>query len=199
VDSVAHRLIHEFRRAVAARVLDPILATCADTGLAADYRILPRYELPLRALLRARPEHHQPLGYDNWTSLLEGALQAVVAPLDGDPNALRSHTWGQANQVEFAHPLSPFLPIPRGWLNIPPEGLPGDTHTVRMQTPVEGVTLQMIVAPGQEAMGIFQMPGGQSGHPLSPYYRAGHRAWVEGRPTPFLPGPSHHRLHLKPK
>lgn len=198
-DSVAHRLIHEFRRAVAGRVLDPILATCADTGLAADYRILPRYELPLRALLRARPEHHQPLGYDDWTSLLDGALQAVVAPLDGDPDALRSHTWGQANQVQFAHPLTPFLPIPRGWLNIPPEGLPGDTHTVRMQTPVEGVTLQMIVAPGQEAMGIFQMPGGQSGHPLSPYYRAGHRAWVEGRPTPFLPGPSHQRLRLKPE
>ncbi len=37
--------------------------------------------------------------------------------------------------------------------------------------------------------GYFHMPGGQSGHPLSPFYRAGFAAWAEGRPTPFLPGP----------
>ena len=42
------------------------------------------------------------------------------------------------------------------------------------------------------------MPGGQSGHPLSPYYRAGHEAWVAGEPTPFLPGPAVHRLRLEP-
>ena len=27
------------------------------------------------------------------------------------------------------------------------------------------------------------MPGGQSGHPWSPFYRAGHEAWVRGEPT----------------
>ena len=46
--------------------------------------------------------------------------------------------------------------------------------------------------------GIFQMPVGQSGHPLSPYYRNGHAAWEEGRPTPFLPGRTVHRLALTP-
>jgi penicillin amidase len=42
------------------------------------------------------------------------------------------------------------------------------------------------------------MPGGQSGHPLSPYFRIGYAAWAHGTPTPFLPGPSEHRLTLVP-
>jgi penicillin amidase len=42
------------------------------------------------------------------------------------------------------------------------------------------------------------MPGGQSGNPLSPFYRAGHEAWTRGEPTPFLPGPATHTLRLQP-
>jgi penicillin amidase len=42
------------------------------------------------------------------------------------------------------------------------------------------------------------MPGGESGHPLSPFYRAGFDAWVQGRPTPLLPGPVTHELVLMP-
>jgi len=40
------------------------------------------------------------------------------------------------------------------------------------------------------------MPGGQSGHPLSPFYRAGFSDWVQGKPAPFLPGPTAHSLLL---
>jgi penicillin amidase len=42
------------------------------------------------------------------------------------------------------------------------------------------------------------MPAGQSGHPLSPFYRAGHDAWVSGEPLPFLPGEPRHTLTLRP-
>ncbi len=45
--------------------------------------------------------------------------------------------------------------------------------------------------------GLLNMPGGQSGHPLSPFYRAGHEAWVRGEPAPFLPGPAVHVLTLR--
>ena len=61
-----------------------------------------------------------------------------------------------------------------------------------------GASERMIVAPGNETEGLFHMPGGQSGHPLSPYYRAGHAAWARGEPTPFLPGEPVHRLTLRP-
>ena len=42
------------------------------------------------------------------------------------------------------------------------------------------------------------MPGGQSGHLLSPYYRLGHEAWARGEATPLLPGPAEHTLTLLP-
>jgi penicillin amidase len=56
----------------------------------------------------------------------------------------------------------------------------------------------MVVSPGREAEGIMQMPTGQSGHPLSPFYANSHDAWVAGEPTPFLPGPAVHQLTLTP-
>ena len=34
---------------------------------------------------------------------------------------------------------------------------------------------------------------------ISPFFRAGHSAWVRGEPTPFLPGPPIHRLTLQPQ
>jgi penicillin amidase len=46
--------------------------------------------------------------------------------------------------------------------------------------------------------GYLHMPGGQSGHPLSPFYRAGHEDWAAGHETPFLPGPAAHVLALLP-
>ena len=46
---------------------------------------------------------------------------------------------------------------------------------------------------------ILHMPGGQSGHPLSPHYGDQYRAWMNGEPTPFLPGPTVSKLTLRPK
>jgi penicillin amidase len=56
----------------------------------------------------------------------------------------------------------------------------------------------MVVSPGHEETGIFHMPVGESGHPMSPHYRDSHAAWQEGRPTPFLPGPPVDVLKLVP-
>ena len=67
-----------------------------------------------------------------------------------------------------------------------------------MAGPSFGASQRMVVSPGHEARGVFHMPGGQAGHPLSPYWGAGHDAWVEGRPSPFLPGPTVWTLTLTP-
>ena len=39
-----------------------------------------------------------------------------------------------------------------------------------------GQSERMVVSPGHEEKGLLVIPGGQSGHPLSPYYRADHPA-----------------------
>jgi penicillin amidase len=55
-----------------------------------------------------------------------------------------------------------------------------------------------VVSPGHEDRAIFDMPVGQSDNPLSPYYLAGHADWVNGQPTPLLPGPAKWTLTLRP-
>ena len=81
---------------------------------------------------------------------------------------------------------------------MPADPLPGDIDMPRVQTPTFGASMRLVVSPGHEAEGLLHMPGGQSGHPLSPFYRAGHEAWVKGEPTPLLPGPAEHTLTLTP-
>jgi penicillin amidase len=62
-----------------------------------------------------------------------------------------------------------------------------------------GASQRFAVSPGREERGYLHMPAGQSGHPLSPWYRAGHEAWVTGEPVPFLPGDTVHRARLAPR
>jgi len=69
----------------------------------------------------------------------------------------------------------------------------------RVQGPAFGASQRLAVSPGYEGEGYFHMPGGQSGHPLSPYYLSGHDDWEKGTPTPFLPGPATSQLVLRPR
>ena len=83
-------------------------------------------------------------------------------------------------------------------LGAPPDQLPGDSNMPRAQGADWGAAERFAVAPGDEAAAYLHMPGGQSGHPLSEYYRKGHGDWVDGRPSPFLPGSAVHTLELRP-
>ena len=66
----------------------------------------------------------------------------------------------------------------------------GFSNMPRISAGAYGASERMVVSPGHEENGIFQMPSGQSGHPLSPYFNKGHENWVSGKRTPFLPGPA---------
>jgi penicillin amidase len=81
---------------------------------------------------------------------------------------------------------------------MPADPLRGDSEMPRAQGPDWGASERFTVAPGDEVNGFMHMPGGQSGHPLSDFYREGHAAWVNGEATPFLPGPARHELILRP-
>ena len=101
-----------------------------------------------------------------------------------------------SNTVLMRHPISLVVPQLGRWLDIPPEPLPGAGQMPRVQSITFGASMRMVVSPGRESEGYFHMPGGQSGHPRSPHYTAGHEAWSRGTPTPFLPGPPTQTLTL---
>ena len=81
---------------------------------------------------------------------------------------------------------------------MPAEPLPGDADVVRVQGPSFGASQRMAITVGSEGEAIFHMPGGQSGHPASPHYRAGHTDWAVARAAPLLPGRAVARLELRP-
>ena len=68
----------------------------------------------------------------------------------------------------------------------------------RVQGPSYGATLRMVISPGREAEGIFQMPGGESGNPISRHYGDLYDGWAEGAPVRMLPGKAAATLVLVP-
>ena len=72
-------------------------------------------------------------------------------------------------------------------------------YTPRASQPRTGPSERMAVSPGHEAEGILHIPTGQSGHPMSPHYGDEYRAWLNGEPTPFLPGAAVSTLTLIPR
>jgi penicillin amidase len=110
---------------------------------------------------------------------------------------LTACSWGEINRVEIAHPLAGALPLVSRWLTVHSGALPGGQHTPRVQNARRGASERFAVSPGDEENGYFHMPGGQSGHPLSRFFDAGHEAWVRGEHLPFLPGPAEHTLILE--
>jgi penicillin G amidase len=199
VDSAGYRLVRAFRLTVAEAVLSPLTAVCKEADERFDWTRIPFYEGPLWALVQERPAHLLDPKYAAWDDLLLGAADATIAELTKGGARLAAQTWGARNTVLIQHPLSRAVPSLARYLDIAPQPLPGDSHMPRFQSPSAGASERLVVSPGREAEGIFHMPVGQSGHPLSPYYQDGHAAWAKGEPTPFLPGPAVHVLTLTPR
>jgi len=150
-------------------------------------------------LLIAKPLHLLPKPYASWEALERQALLDSFHKLKalGDP---LERSYGEINTARIQHPLSRAIPGLRFFLDMPADQLAGDTgHVVRAQSPSFGASQRLVVSPSQEHKGLFHMPGGQSGHPLSRYFGAGHQDWVSGSPTPLLPGAAQHQLLLLPQ
>jgi penicillin amidase len=200
VDSVGYRLVRDFRTAVRERVFDMLVQPVrdkfgSDTKLSASKQI----EAPLWTLLRERPRHLLSAEYSSWRELLLAAIDANLNYYrENYGDSLSQRTWGERNTARFQHPLSRAVPFLARWLDMPRDTLPGDSNMPRAQGPTFGASERFAVAPGDEAHGYLHMPAGQSGHPLSDYYRRGHDDWVEGRATAFLPGATVHTLTLTP-
>jgi penicillin amidase len=201
-NSVGYALVRTFRFSAAERVFTPLLSAGqkADPQFTyLDYlQAVPQYEAPLWQLLTIRPAHLLAPRFHTWDELLLAAADAARDELLAGGGPLAQKTWGRLNRTEIHHPLSGAIPFVASWLDMPPREVPGDIHMPRFQVADLGASERMVVSPGREQEGIFEMPGGQSGNPLSPHYRDQYNAWCEGKPTPFLPGPTAESLTLTP-
>lgn len=148
-------------------------------------------------LLDEQPAAWLPPGHANWQSVQLAAVDRVIAELAADGLALEKATWGERNTAAIAHPIAAAAPFLTRWLSAPADMLAGDANMPRVAGKNFGQSQRMTVSPGKEEQGVFNMPGGQSGHPLSPYFLDGHADWVSGKQTPLLPGAARHTLTFK--
>ncbi len=196
-DAVGYLLVRAFREHTLKSIFAPLAARLEAQGAKLrDLMVVP--ETPGWALIQASRSDALPGGAAHWDALLQRAVLDSRAELLKKFGSLSAATWGAENPAGIRHPLSAALPVLSGWLDMPATPMAGDSHMPRVHNHGHGQSERMVVSPGHEEQGILVIPGGQSGHPLSPFYRGDHAAWLAGEPLPFLPGQTVHRLVLRP-
>ena len=197
-DSVGYRIIRTFRK----RAHELFLLTLQiRLGLFPDRHTRHlRWQLdgPLTRILDSEAQHFLPKGMQHWDEFLALALKLTIEDMTMGGRDMAEATWGARNYAQIRHPLSHALPFLGGLLDAPPSPLSGDLNLPRVEHRAFGASHRTVVSPGREEDGIMNMPTGQSGHPLSPFYNAGHNDWLEGKPAPFLPGPTLVTMTLMP-
>jgi penicillin amidase len=201
-DSRGLPLLEEFRRVLAETVISPWLARCR----AMDPKFVYSWknsDAPLLKWLSTKRLDLLPNSsrYPSWEMFIRAMLEEAAGRLrETYPTRdLKDLSWEDVTLVRIRHPLSEALPLLGSLLDMADDPLPGCIQCVRAFSGRGGATERLVVAPGHEETALLHIPGGQSGHPLSPHYSDQHPAWAEGRPTPLLTGPARHRLFLRPR
>lgn len=199
-ESVGYRLVRAFRLEVERRVVYALLAPAREAyGDDVRLRLSNQFEGPLWSLVTEQPMHLLPNGHESWQELMIAAVERNITWFtENFDGPLSERSWGELNTASIRHPLSRNIPLVGGYLDMPAEQLNGDLDMPKAQGPTFGASQRYAVYPGDEANSILHMPTGQSGHPLSEFYDRGHDDWVNGRPSPFLPGEATHTLTLTP-
>jgi len=194
-DSVGYRLVRTFRQGT----LDALWhgLTTALLGEATEIRRPAQFEAAGWRLVNEQPASVAPPGGD-WRAFLLARIDAAAAELKAECGRLADCTYGREEPVAVRHPLSRAIPLLSRLLDMPTLELAGDHNMPRVQGGTFGASERFAVSPGREASGYLELPGGASGHPLSPFYRSGFDDWARGAPTPFLPGAPAHTLTLRP-
>jgi penicillin amidase len=195
-DSVGYRLVRTFRLTTEDELWRGI--TIGLLGEKFEGKRPDSFEAAAWRMVNERPAAPAPPGGD-WRAFLLAQVDASVGKLLEDCTTLASCDQGSRRPVAVRHPLSGALPGLSKLVDMPTRKLAGDNHMPRVQGGNFGASERMAVSPGHEADGYLELPGGPSGHPLSPFYRSGFDEWASGQPTPFLPGPAAHSLTLRPR
>ena len=200
LDSSAYPLARDAVAALRQAVYGELTSAAARRLPGFSYDVATQWRGPLERLATERPLGYVPGGAADWEEALAAAVRSAASRVEGP---LADRVWADESVVHLRHPLSPALPRWLAWFLAPrldaaPRPLPGDSDLPRAQRGATGASNRFVVAPGREETAILHMPGGQAGHPRSPYYLGGHLDWEEGRPAPFLAGPAVWRLVLEP-
>lgn len=199
VNSGAYAVVRDFRlnaiSAMSGRLLGPVGRS---PTLSLD---LFDFEEPVWMLVEEASTSRHAGQFEGREKFLAEALEQTLRASDaswGSRKPLAARAWGVRNALAASHPLSTVTPALRRWLDLPHAPQAGDDHMPLVAGPKFGAALRLVVAPGAERRGLFQMPGGQSGDPSSPHYDDQFDAWLTRRGSPLLCGTIQQELRLEP-
>ena len=194
-DSVGYTLVKHFRSEVIQTLFGSILTSIDRKGVNSR-ALLRQIEPAAWQLIHEQPDDWLPSDTESYDELLVDAYRRAKhklldahSPVEADLETLR---WGNVNALTVKHPFASQLPFIGKHLNMARvEGF-GDTYMPAVQAPEFGASQRLFVSPGHLSDAILTLPGGQSGHPLSPYFTAGFDDYATQAATPLLPGAVEH-------
>ncbi len=196
-DSVGYTLVKHFRKEVVSQLFGKILSSIDDQGVQSR-SLLRGIEPAVWQLIHTQPDSWLPEGTESFDDLLVDAYRRAKhalldehSPIEANMEDLR---WGSVNALTVKHPFAAQIPFVGHKLNMDTvEGF-GDTYMPAVQSSTFGASERFFVSPGHLDDAILTLPGAQSGHPLSPFFKAGFSDYATQAATPLLPS---ELIHLR--
>ena len=196
-DSVAASLATQTRAALWPLILEPKLGKLEN-----DYHWGEKNYAEEEIVMNAEPEW-LPRNYQNWDALLTAAVQKSMK--DGRaPSDLSKWTYGSWHVVNIEHPLAQFLPLIGRVAGTGQQTQSGDGTTVKQVGRTFGPSQRFTVDWSNIDESTENIVMGESGNPLSPYFRDQWDDWYSGTTfaLPFTPAAvaaaTRHTLRLLP-
>ena len=196
-DSAAASIVTQTRFALWPMILEPKLGK-----LASDYHWSESNFALEEIVMHAKPEW-LPKEYKNWDALLTAAVRQGMrdgkAPADVD-----QWTYGSWHVVDIEHPLAAFLPLIGRIAGTGPQPQSGDGVTVKQVGRTLGPSQRFTMDWSDIDASTENIVLGESGNPLSPYFRDQWNDWYNGTTfaLPFTPAAvaaqTRHTLRLLP-
>lgn len=201
-ESVGYTLVRRFRSTVIELLMAPLAHHLESVDLSLS-PVLRHVEPGIWQILDQQPSDWLPAENDSYSALLKAAFDLTRQTLadkhqNGQISTLEGLTWGEVNALKVEHPFARQIPLIGEWLNMPVYQGFGDSYMPAVQGPQFGASQRLLVQPGREQDAILTVPGGQSGHPLSKYYKVGFTEYAEHQSTPLLPGEIMHTVTISP-
>ena len=196
-DSAAASLVTQTRRALWPLILEPKLGKES-----VDYRWAESNFAEEEIIMHAKAEW-LPADYKNWDALLTEAVRKGMKNGKA-PSDVADWSYGSWHVVDIEHPLAGFLPLVGRIAGTGEQPMSGDTTTVKQVGrdfgPSQRFTMDWSNMDGSTENIVL----GESGNPLSPYFRDQWNDWYGGTTFAFPSTPpavaaqNRHTLRLLP-
>ena len=198
-ESVGIDFLVQWRKDLGKMILGPMLEKCKALDPNFQYR-WKQQDVPVMALVDASNPEILPARFTSWSQLLETSIRETLHTLitrSADHKGI-GKTWGQVSLIKVQHPFSREYPLLGRLLDMPPVAAACDAYCVKVLNESHGASERMVISPNHSEDGFFEMPGGQSGHPISPNYGDEQSNWASEHKAPFKPGDVRTEVHWLP-